>query len=128
MVLTFRRQSNSLYMEHDSATVALGTEEALERMVDAEPGDQQRPGDVADGASADLERDLALAAELRDFGFVAKAHVEHGQAGRREPERRALDDPRRQRDPVDQVDASCGTCGARRASSLRRDSSPRRES
>jgi hypothetical protein len=37
---------------------------------------------------------------------VAQAHVEGGQAGRREPQRRALDDLRRQRQPIDQADAS----------------------
>ena len=63
-------------MEHDSATVALRAEEAFERMVDAELGGEERLGDRADGARANLERDLALAAELADLGRVAKAEVD----------------------------------------------------
>jgi hypothetical protein len=45
---------------------------------------------------------------------VAQADVDGRQAGRREPERRTLDDLRRQRQPIGQAEASCG---ARRDSS-----------
>jgi len=63
-------------MEHDSATVALRAEEAFERMLDSELGGEQRFGDRADRTGANLECDLARAAELGDVGRVAKAHVE----------------------------------------------------
>ena len=75
-MVTFRRQSNSFNMEHDSATVALRAEEAFERMLDSEFGGEERFGDRADRTGADLECDLASVAELGDVGRVAKAHVE----------------------------------------------------
>ena len=63
-------------MEHDSATVALRAEEAFERMLDSELGGKQRFGDRADRTGADLECDLASAAELGDVGRVTEAQVE----------------------------------------------------
>ncbi|HEY3634548.1 MAG TPA: hypothetical protein VGK95_05815, partial [Caldimonas sp.] len=69
MVLT-SLQCDGLDVKNDSAAVALGAEKAFERMLDAELGDQQGLGEAADGAGADLERDLARAAELGDLRFV----------------------------------------------------------
>jgi hypothetical protein len=93
-------------MKDDSATVALCAEKTCEDLIGAELGGEERLGDRADRAAANLEAHLANAAGLGDLRFVAQAHVEGGQAGRREPQRRALDDLRRQRQPIDQADAS----------------------
>jgi hypothetical protein len=101
-------------VKNDSATVALRAEKSCEDVIDAELGGEERFGNRADRPAADLEADLAHRADLADLGVVAKAHVDCRKARGREPERRALNDPRRQRQPVDQVDASCG---ARRDSS-----------
>ena len=93
-------------MEDDATTVALGSDEAFESELDAHLGGEQPVGDRADRPATDLEAHLANAADLGDLRFVAQADVEGGQAGRREPERRALDDLRRQRQPIGQADAS----------------------
>src|SRR6185369_14522733 len=99
-------------VKDDSATVALSAEKACEDVVRAELGLEQRLGDGADGPAANLEADLAQAAGLGDLRVVPEAHVDRRQTRRREPERRTLDDPRRQREPIGQAAASCGA-GAR---------------
>jgi hypothetical protein len=99
-------QCDGLDVKDDSATVSLRAEEAFEFVIDAELGCQDPLGDLADSAGANLEGDLANDAELRLLRFVLQADVECRQACGREPERRALDDPRRQREPVRQADAS----------------------
>ena len=101
-------------MKNDAATVALGAEKAFELVFDTELGGEQRFGDGADGAGADFDGELPGFAELDGFGFVAEADIERRQAGRRVPQRRSLDDLRRQRDPIGQAEASWG---ARRDSS-----------
>ena len=102
-------------MKDDSATVALRAEKACEDVIGAELGRQHRFGDWADRPAADLEVDLAHRAGLTDLGVVVQAHVDRRQARGREPERRTLDDPRRQDQPIDrQAEASWG---ARRDSS-----------
>ncbi len=101
-------------MKDDSATVSLRAEETFECVIDAEFCCQDRFGDVAHCAGADLESDPAGDAELGLFRLVLQADVERRKACGREPERRALDDPRCQREPVRQADASWG---ARRDSS-----------
>ena len=94
-------------MKDDSATVSLRAEEAFEFVIDAELRCQNRFADLTDGAGGDLEGDLAGDAELDVLRFVLQADIECRQACGREPERRALDDPRRQREPVRrQADAS----------------------
>ena len=101
-------------MEDDSTTVALCADEACEFMLDPEFGTEQGFGDRTDGASADLDRDLALRTELDDFGFMLEAQIERRQASRGESQSATLDDRRRQGEPVRQAEASCG---ARRDSS-----------
>ncbi len=93
-------------MKDDSATVSLRAEEAFEFVIDAEFGRHDLMSDLADGPGPDLEADLAGHAELEALRFVLQADVERRHACGREPERRALDDPRRQREPVRQADAS----------------------
>ena len=93
-------------MKNDAATVALGAEKTFEFVLDTELGGEQRFGHGADGAGANFERELPGFAELDGFGFVAEADVECRQTGRRVPQRRSLDDLRRQRDPIGQADAS----------------------
>jgi len=95
-----------LDVKDDSATVALSAEKACEDVVRAELGGEERFGDRADRTAPDLEAHLANAARLGNLRFVAQAHVDGRQAGRREPERRTLDDLRRQRQPIGQADAS----------------------
>jgi len=95
-----------LDVKDDSATVALCAEKPGEDLIRAELGGKERFGDRADRPAANLEADLANAAGLGGLRFVAKAHVDGGQAGRREPQRSALDDLRRQRQPIGQADAS----------------------
>jgi len=95
-----------LDVKDDSATVALCAEKTCEDLIGAELGGEERFGDRADRAAADLEAHLADAADLGDLGLVAQADVEGRQAGRREPERRTLDYLRRQRQPIGQADAS----------------------
>jgi hypothetical protein len=99
-------QFDGLDVKDDSATVALRAEKACEDVIRAEFGGEERFGDRADRPAADLEAHLANATGLGHLRFVAKAHVDGGQAGRREPQRRALDDLRRQRQPIGQADAS----------------------
>jgi len=101
-------------VKNDAATVALGAEETFEVELDAELGGEQRFGDDADGAGADLEHELPGLAELDGFGRVAQADVEGRKARGRVSQRRPLDDLRRQREPIRQADASWG---ARRDSS-----------
>ena len=93
-------------MKDDSATVSLRAEKAFEFMIDAELGREDRLGHVADSAGPDLECDLAHDAELDLLRFVLQADVECRQTRWREPERSALDDLRRQREPVCQAAAS----------------------
>jgi hypothetical protein len=93
-------------MKDDSATVALCAEKTCEDLVRSELGREERFGDGADRPAADLEAHLANAADLGDLRLVAKADVEGRQSGRGEPQRRALDDLRRQRQPIGQADAS----------------------
>ena len=95
-------------MEDDAATVTLRAEESFELVIDAELGLQNLLGHGADRAAADFEGDLANDAELELLRFVLQADVECRQPCGRGPERRALDDPRRQRDAIRQLDASCG--------------------
>ena len=101
-------------MEDDATTVALGADEAFESMLDTELGGEQLFGDRADGAGADLQRDLAGRAELGHFGLVFQAEIQRRQAGGGESQSASLDDGRRQRQPVRQAAASWG---ARRDSS-----------
>jgi hypothetical protein len=97
---------DGLDVKDDSATVALRAEKACEDQIRAEFGGEEGFGERADRAAPDLEAHLANAAHLGDLRFVAQADVDGRQAGRREPERRALDDLRRQRQPIGQADAS----------------------
>ena len=93
-------------MKDDSATVSLRAEETFEFMIDAELGREDRFGRGTDGAGPNLEHDLAHDAELDLLRFVLEADVECRQTRWRESERGALDDPRRQREPVCQAAAS----------------------
>src|SRR3954470_23017691 len=99
-VVTSLLRCDGLDVKDDSATVALCAEKTCEDLVRSELGREERFGDGADRPAADLEAHLANAAGLGDLRFVAKAHVDGGQAGGREPQRRALDDLRRQRQPI----------------------------
>ena len=100
-------QFDGLDVEDDATTVALGADEAFESMLDAKLGSKQLFGDRADGAGADLERDLAGRAELGHFGLVFQAEIQRRQAGGGESQSASLDDRRRQRQPVRQAAASC---------------------
>jgi len=102
-------------VEDDAAAVSLGADEAFESMLGAEIGSEQLFGDRADGAGANLERDLAGRAELGHFGLVFQAEIQRRQAGGGESKSASLDDRRRQDQPVRQAAASCW--GARRDSS-----------
>src|SRR4029079_14081685 len=113
-VMTSLLRCDGLDVKDDSATVALRAEKTCEDLVGAELGGEERFGDRADRPAANLEAHFANAADLGDLRFVAEAHVEGREAGRREPERSTLDDLRRQRQPIGHADASCG---ARRDSS-----------
>jgi hypothetical protein len=104
--MTSLLQCDGLDVKDDSATVSLRAEEAFEFVIDAELGCQDLLADRAHGAGAKFESDLAGGAELGLLRFVLQADVECRQPCGREPERRALDDPRRQREPVRQADAS----------------------
>jgi hypothetical protein len=104
--MTSLLQCDGLDVKDDSATVSLRAEEAFEFVIDAELGRHDLLRDVADGPGPDLEADLAGDAELEGLRFVLQADVERRKACGREPERSTLDDPRRQREPVRQADAS----------------------
>jgi hypothetical protein len=99
-------QFDGFDVEDDATTVALRADEACESMLDAELGGKQLVRDRADGAGADLEGDLAECAELGHFGFVFQAEVQRRQAGGGESQSAALDDRRRQGEPVRQAEAS----------------------
>jgi hypothetical protein len=101
-------------MEDDSTAVSLGAEKTCEHVIDTQFGSEQWLRDHPDRPGADLEVDLASGTGLRDFRLMAEAQIDGRQTGRSEPEGRPLDDPRRQRQPIRQADASCG---ARRDSS-----------
>ncbi len=93
-------------MKDDSAAVSLRAEKSFEFVIDAELCCQDCFGDVADSTGSDLECDLADDTELVRLRFVLQADVECRKACGRVPERRALDDSRRELNPVRQAEAS----------------------
>jgi len=104
--MTSLLQCDGLDVEDDSAAVALRAEEAFELVIDAELGCQDLLGDLAHCTGANLESGLADDAELELLRFVLQADVERRKTCGCESERCALDDPRRQREPVRQAAAS----------------------
>ena len=102
------------HMKHDTAAVTLGTKEAGKAVCASQLQLRDALRYLPDRPGPDLDRDPALRAELDDFGFMLQAQVERGQSCRGESQRSALDDRRRQGQPVRQAEASCG---ARRDSS-----------